>query len=238
MQGIQRLLRLGWQFRLGSKTFVQFVVSLVSSVQPKLGCDRHVEQVKSHSDMAEAQSAEEAWHIADNGHADSFAKAANMDREEETLSLHALAHREYAHLGKRMKAVHTLQSKVLLHFSSARPVQLQRASTMPSLQCQNGISLSVPLDDFSDSMLCPPFLDVLARYIQASKWYNSGQPCPLRLAYIQLVADTGWLVPLNIAGWDSHAVPKQWQCALTVVYCMGPRTVTSASHVRFCQAEY
>ena len=213
IQGLLLLLSKGWQTYYWIKHAEAELWSHVwRALEPKLGCNWYVHHVKSHQTLASAETALQLWQRAHNGHADGCAKQANLDRGSAQLSLHHNAVREYNLLSSRLRMVFQLQERVLMKASSASTMVSVRQSTQEvQFSWNHGISFQIPADSFVDALLCPPFLDVLSGYLQKCVWYETGLPCPIQVLYAQFVADTGWLVPINIASWDQAQVAPAWR---------------------------
>ena len=218
VHGIQRLLSRGWEPAYWSKhRQASLWYSLWVSLEAKLQYDWQISHVKSHRSRASASRTEE-WEIAHNEHADYFAKQANIQRQPEVLQMHYRAHQEFLRLRSRIRAAQTLQSRIVMTTSTASRSQAVSPTSVPILLWHQPVPFQVPVDDFSDAILCPPFLDMLATFLRNRNWFDTGQPCPIHLLYIHFVQQTGWVVPLNLAPWKQETVPVQWRCRLSAAW--------------------
>ena len=212
VHGMRRFLRHGWQAEYWMKhAEMQLWFQVWMALEPKRQRHWFVHHVKSHQEFAAAQSWKDAWAIAHNGHADRLAKLANIQRTPVVLAMHRHAVKEIADLQRRLKQIFLLQSRVLAKASTSGSVAQRGLVISPTLRWDAGISFRIPEDTFADAILCPPFLDVVASYFKQCTWHDTGQPCPVQALYLQFVADTGWVVPINIAQWNQAQVPPSWR---------------------------
>ena len=60
----------------------------------------------------------------------------------------------------------------------------------------------------SEAMLCPRFVSILADFMNGEWLQCTPAMRPIEF-YILFVHMTGWVVPINVAGWDQSCIPIQ-----------------------------
>ena len=210
--GMWRLQSTAWQEHYWSKQAEYNLWSVIWSVfsTRKTELWRFV-HVVSHRELCSARDDVDAWCIVHNRHADEAAKSVhrNLSTVERALLLRANA--EHARVLSSAKDIFLLQQRILQASSmqtTVKPTELH-CNVVPA---PRGLpwTLEDQVDNFSNCLLCPPFLRML-RDFMARDW----QPCTHGFSLLQLymyfVSKTGWVTPVNIGSWDQTSVPIQWQ---------------------------
>ena len=172
--------------------------------------------VKSHQNMDAGNDVERNWEIWYNNSVDVHAKAANGHRALDAKQLYRRATHSVSFVAQQASVAYKVQTDVL-HFAGSSKPTMDTTQITPVLDVEGStVSFVVPLhDDFGDSLLCPPFLDVLQASIRETVWVQTGVGCSVPELYAAFVTLTGWVVPINIGHWPLSKQPVAWRTPAT-----------------------
>ena len=144
-----------------------------------------------------------------NSGADSAARKHNSVRTQQQTSALALARMEFQRVKSHANSIFKLQRDILYTAKQGKALEsMQQTSEERSW----GPSFQVAIYTVheTEAMLCPRFLDVLAKFM-TGQWFPCNPPVSLLEVYLAFVDSTGWLVPINVSGWNQLAIPVEWR---------------------------
>ena len=217
LQGLWRLQRDGWIPLYWTKQPECFLwQSLWHILRTRSIADWSFHHVKSHQNMDAGNDFKRNWEIWYNNAVDVHAKDANSSRELHAKRMYQRALHSWSFVARQAAVVYKLQTDVL-HHSRSNTSNNGTVQAVPALDVEGStVSFVVPRhDDFGDSLLCPPFLDVLQAFIRETVWVQTSVGCSVPELYAAFVALTGWVVPINIGQWPLSKQPLAWRTPAT-----------------------
>ena len=182
-----------------------------------------VVQVKSHHDPMLQTSWFATWTANGNDAADREAKRCLRNMDGEVKALYARACKETASQRSRLARIFTLQGRLLQH-NYKPPMEDREVSTRPSASpYEHVLSMQCPLTPRAavpqqSSLMPERFTWVLRTFWFQQTWYECDVGYPLAELYFALVAITGWVAPVNVAGWNQADLPHRWRSKLLTVF--------------------
>ena len=216
--GFRVLLTHGW---VSSRFLQQAETELWWQIWQKLAPKRdgwQIHHVKSHTKPKPGDTFVDKWLRHHNDAADKAAKAAHNLWPQDIVDAVSSARRAYAEYIRIAKLVFPLQEEIVRGQHTASSANLQaplqphpnQSLTLESHQIiQDGrpVSFQFQPQEFCDALLGPRFIWVLQAWMKQSPWVQSSEWVSILELYLNFVASTGWLAPVNVAEWDSGTLP-------------------------------
>ena len=216
--GFRVLLTHGW---VSSRFLQQAETELWWQIWQKLAPKRdgwQIHHVKSHTKPKPGDTFVDKWLRHHNDAADKAAKAAHNLWPQDIVDAVSSARRAYAEYIRIAKLVFPLQEEIVRGQHTASSANLQaplqphpnQSLTLESHQIiQDGrpVSFQFQPQEFCDALLGPRFIWVLQAWMKQSPWVQSSEWVSILELYLNFVASTGRLAPVNVAEWDSGTLP-------------------------------
>ena len=225
VDGFQQLLALGWSDFARTNRANLDLWLCVAAVGTLRNWD--VVKVKSHQEVAACTSDFEAWCVFHNNAVDKLAKRTNLERDSSFRALRNAAERALSSHRQFLSKVHQLQTHAATLCRECRskpssqvPLDCWQYSSqhLKSLQVRIATALwPSTLPSWESFLFCKEFGQVLLSWLHNSNtWVYDPLGCSLVELYVAFLYDTGWLVPINVAGWKRSPLPDGTEMAPAV----------------------
>ena len=222
VSGFRKIQQQGWSPLLWRKHENLDVWSSIDAALQRSPRRWYIIKVKSHREWRTATDDYHAWLWYHNQQADVFAKRAMEGFGCGVLEAHVQAQRAWQDSCLRQDAVYQLQLGVSDCFRDAKRTTKEScpgavSGDMLQLKLQAlGMMLcdvGVPFPgrycepDWGHFLLCAPFGHLLFRWFSSMEWVWDPGGFSLLEMYYAFTGQTGWVVPLNLAGWVDGVRP-------------------------------
>ena len=176
--------------------------------------------MKSHRKHSSTDSPETSWAILHNDAADAAAKAANRNRPPSFLALYSRLLEGWKQELSDRCTLSELQSKETARSKEARATaapavlpaldRLQLQLERMAMQANDrtfALPAAIPKPELQYFVLPSPFAEMLRGFLMDQAWIPDDSGFSILELYIFFTHITGWLVPINICGWDNDTRP-------------------------------